>query len=954
MPICIKNLPTLLILLGSLFFNLPAYSQDMAQFKRPADNFRPKVLWQWMGGLISKEGIKKDLQAMADQGIGGVMIMQMPDQEPYPLTWSFRDYPGKVKVLSDEWFALVNFAIGEADKLGLSVKMFLTPGWNYAGGPWVTVDKSMKQLSISKTILKSGESVVLKKAPTRSIWWTTPEWHKDYSRKPEFIHDYYKDIVVLATPHAEAGKIISQQEIIDISTKMQADGTLKWKAPKGEWDIWRIALVSANALNHPAPIETIGQESDRMDPEAIKLVFDGMIGRINREAKAKGYKSFVGFETDSYESGYQDFSLDFAQEFKKRRGYDCTTWLPAWKDRSLVIGSKLQTERFHYDMKMVISALQSERFYGTLKQLGIENQLEWALQPYFTIDLDWRSISGLAQAGSEFWVKDKPIIDGTAAETSVLYGQNVVWAEAFTAEPYESAWRNDPRTMKPVADYAFSKGINDLYMHGFPLNPFSDKYQPGLMMGYWGTNLGRYVTWWPYSLHWHRYLARCAYMLQQGRPTADALVYPSQIETFPHSIESKYRLTALTDDVLLNGLRVKNGMLSLPSGISVKALILNKGMALSPEALRKIRDLVNDGATLIGFPPPAHSVSLKDFPQSDTEVTALIEEIWGKQQIKGKVFSSGYSDEELSKIIGLPDFIGDSILSAHRKIDGGEIFFVTNQKAKALDVELSFDVADLQPQWWDPVNGTTRNINDYRQQGGRTSIPFKFGEHQSGFVVFKKPETRQTVEIRKNSKEAIPQTLTGAWKVQFDTRWGGPGEVKFDTLSDWSVNPNAGIKYYSGTAIYSKIFDLNKSGDYVLSLGEVKNLAEVSLNGKTLGTLWCAPWQLDIPSEWLKAKNNVLEIKVTNTWVNRLIGDEQEPEDCEWIEVNTTGDRTGGYTLGVVGKGLKDLPLWLINDQPRPSSKRYTFSSWHYYNKEAPLMPAGLLGPVNLKPLKAE
>ena len=954
---------TKILLLTLLLAGYLSHAQNTKSFAAPAASFRPKVLWQWSGGMISKEGIRKDLEAMAGQGVGGAMIMQMPDQAPHPLVWSYRNYPGKLRILSNEWFNIVNFAVGEAGRLGLTLEIFLCPGWNYAGGTWVTAEKSLKKLAQSKITVAGPElqNLKLPKAPVPGIWWNLPEWHKDFGRKKEFEKYYYQDVAVIATPHAEAGKPVDLQKIINLTGQMKADGTLNWKVPEGKWDLWRMALVTANALNHPAPIEALGQESDRMDPEAVKLVVEGMVGRIDREAKAKGYHAFKGYETDSYESGYQDFALDYAAEFRKRRGYDCTRWLPAWEDASLIINDSLQTKRFKYDMKITISELQSERFYGTLQKLAKEKNLDWKLQPYFTIGLDWRSISARAHSGSEFWVSDKPILDGTAPETAVLYGQKTVWAEAFTAEADQSAWRNDPKILKPVADFAFSKGINDFYMHGFFHNPFPEKYQPGIQMGYWGTQLSRHVTWWRYSKAWHTYLARCSYLLQQGTPTVDALAYPSAMEVFPHVVESPYRITTLTDDVLLDRLYVKNGRLMLPSGISCPILIINPDRPLRLEALQKIEELVNAGATVVGDAPPAYAASLAGYPQSDAQIKSLIQKLWGSADEhgprevkigKGRLVSGKSVTKALSELLGAPDVTGANVFSAHRNLKNGELFFISNQKDQTLNASLKFKVKGLQPEWWDAITGKTRLLTNFSQEGDRTLIPLSLGSHESGFVVFQKPIITSKNTGDNFPKQKVIQTLKGSWDVSFDSKWGGPAKTQFDSLMDWSKSADSGIRYYSGTAIYTKQFDLTGTLPSILNLGSVHNIAEVTLNGKNIGTIWCAPWQLTISKGLLKLKNNKLEIRVANTWVNRLIGDEQYPEDVELVAVNTTEDRTGGYKQGIIGKGLKDLPDWLIQNTPRPSSKRYTFSSWKFYDRDAPLQTSGLLGPVTLEIIK--
>jgi len=198
---------------------------------------------------------------------------------------------------------------------------------------------------------------------------------------------------------------------------------------------------------------------------------------------------------------------------------------------------------------------------------------------------------------------------------------------------------------------------------------------------------------------------------------------------------------------------------------------------------------------------------------------------------------------------------------------------------------------------------------------------------QSGTYVFKSA-TGQQREV----KVALPppQEITGPWEVSFDPKWGGPATVTFEKLDDWSQRPESGIKYYSGSATYRTKFQAKKSACF-LDLGKVAVLADVKLNGKDLGTLWKPPYRVDV-SEALKNDENTLELKVVNLWINRQIGDEQLPEDC---------DRNANGTL-------KSWPQWIQDGKPSPTG-RFTFSSWKLWKKNDLLVESGLIGPVTLQ-----
>lgn len=283
------------------------------------------------------------------------------------------------------------------------------------------------------------------------------------------------------------------------------------------------------------------------------------------------------------------------------------------------------------------------------------------------------------------------------------------------------------------------------------------------------------------------------------------------------------------------------------------------------------------------------------------------------------------------------------IKSIHRQQQNTNIYFIANISYNAGSATCCFNVTGMQPELWDPVTGTMNNLPQFKMQNGKTCISINFDTAQSFFIVFRKKDARP-VNSRKNFPSYIEKaTIKGAWQVQFAEAWGGPAKpVMFAALTDWTNNANAAIKYFSGTAVYRKSFNLFPSlaGTQTvlyLDLGVVKHIASVKLNHRYLGVVWTAPWHVKIPMGLLKPMGNQLEIEVTNVWANRLIGDEQEPADCKWIP----GYISGGYSL-------KEFPDWFLKKQPRPSKGRYCFTTWNYFTKASPLISSGLLGPVRI------
>jgi hypothetical protein len=310
---------------------------------------------------------------------------------------------------------------------------------------------------------------------------------------------------------------------------------------------------------------------------------------------------------------------------------------------------------------------------------------------------------------------------------------------------------------------------------------------------------------------------------------------------------------------------------------------------------------------------------------------------------KGRVLWGTPLRDVLSTLAVAPDFEARNATAGinyiHRTLGDGELYFVASTGDKPQNADCVFRTTGRQPELWDAVSGERRLLPTFREEFGRTVVPMEFLPRQSFFLSFRKTAAPAASASVNFPRATVVSEVNGPWEVAFDPKWGGPAKIRFDKLLDWTTHADAGIKYYSGKAIYRTTFDAPASRDgtspLYLDLGTVKNLAEVRLNGVELGTVWCAPWSVPV-REHLKPTGNTLEIDVVNLWPNRMIGDEQLPEDCEWQE------------SGHGGKELKSFPAWLIGNQPR-SSGRFTFSSWKHFTKDAPLLPSGLLGPVTLQ-----
>ncbi len=567
-----------------------------------------------------------------------------------------------------------------------------------------------------------------------------------------------------------------------------------------------------------------------------------------------------------------------------------------------------------------------------------------------------------------------------ATSIAHIKGAPVVAAEAFTADHTE-AWKKYPGDMKNQGDWAFCMGINRLIYHTFAHKPFDDKYRPGMTMGPYGVHWDRGQTWWPMVDGYHKYITRCQYLLSQGNPVADILYLtpegapqvflppPTSVEGTPVMPDKKgFNFDGCSPLFLIKNATVKDNRIVFPSGTSYRILVLPKVETMTPELVEKIGSLVKDGAIVYGN-PPKKSPSLTNYPECDRKVKELAESIWavsersidlterlfGKGSIwwngESAMFKSGnkeFSDpaslypdyNETVNIIQkkglLPDFSsGGSIRYTHRALPDRDIYFISNRTGLMVTDTCLFRDGSKNAELWDAVTAKINPLLCFTAKNGSIEVPVRLEPFQSYFVVFYHSERTDNKKFRTpemfRDKKSIKK-LDGKWNVSFDPTWGGPENIQFDSLYDWTKRPDDGIRYYSGIAVYRKSFDLpdnevrSKKSEYYLELGTVKNLAHVKLNGKDLGIIWTAPWQVNI-TDALKSKGNQIEIQVADLWINRLIGDENQPWD-----------------------GVKDgkWPEWLLNGTPR-ESKRFTFTTHRFYKKDDPLVESGLLGPVIIK-----
>ena len=713
---------------------------------------------------------------------------------------------------------------------------------------------------------------------------------------------------------------------------MQPEGTLEWTPPPGNWTVLRFGYSLTGITNHPASPEGTGLEVDKLNREDVKEYMNTYLDNYkNAVGDLMGKRGLRYVISDSWEAGTANWTDDMVAEFTKRRGYDPRPWMPVLAGR--VIESSEDSDRFLWDFRKTLGDLLAENHYDQINDLlhargmghygesheegraFIGDGMEVKRHNDVPMSAMWTQRPGVnnEQYGYNADIRE-------SASVAHIYGQNLVAAESLTAS--SGAWAWSPATLKPTADKELAMGLNRFVLHTSVHQPLLDK-KPGLALGPFGQWFNRNETWAEQAKPWISYLARSSYLLQQGRFGADIVYFYGEDSNLTAlfgrkspDIPAGYNFDYINADALVHVLSVKNGQLATPSGMQYRVLALDPhSQHMSLPVLRKIRDLVQAGAIVAGS-KPTDTPSLSDDPK---EFQNIVDQLWGSGSGNSVGKGRVYGDKNLSEVVTAvgvtPDFdytkpeSDTNLLFVHRKLADGDLYYVDNRNDRDEILDATFRVGGKEAELWHADTGTTEPAS-FQIADGRTTVPLHLEPWGTLFVVFRKAAKTQSRSLPKTVDTTVA-TVEGPWDLSFEPNLGAPAKITVDKLTSWSESSDESIKYFSGKGTYTKTIDASSDwlaqGAHVsVDLGDVKNLAEVSVNGTPFGILWKAPYRVDITSA-LKPGKNTLEIRVTDAWVNRIVGDRQP---------NAT--------------------------------KTYTLTSPKYYKADSKLVAAGLLGPVTI------
>lgn len=760
---------------------------------------------------------------------------------------------------------------------------------------------------------------------------------------------------------------VDPRSIINLTGRMDKDGRIEGPLPAGHWRIIRIGHTSTGHTNYTGG-GALGLECDKFNPEAVRTQFRHWFKAAFDSTDPTLARSVIDFlHIDSWECGSQNWTHTFPEEFRKRRGYDLTPWLLTMT--GVPVGNIQRFEQVLHDVRQTIAELVDDKFYGTLKQeaaaLGCSISAE-SMAPTMTGDgmLHYKHV-GVPMG--EFWFNspthDKPNDMFDAVSAAHVYGKKIIQAEAFTTVRMD--WSEHPGKLKITGDRNLAIGANRLFLHVFTHNPWTDR-RPGMTLDGVGLYYQRDQTWFRQSKAWIDYISRCQALLQWGEPVVDLAVFTGEdlprrsilpdrlVNSLPglfgsdriaseqkrlknegqplrqkpegvsHSANmadpedwidplNGYQYDALHPDALLN-MEVKNGRVGIPGGTYYACIVFPLRHPLMPDdkamglaVARKVLTLLQQGARILMDPSKDHSPALMDDADSLHAVMHRIQAFESKGQIlRLPLTVSDLSAFFLPRDLDIEGIPGRFAWS-HRRSGATDIWFISNQTDQPQNFRARFSAEDELPEYFDPVTG---RIHAFKANvsHGNTIVTLDFAPSQSCFLVFRKKNEAALQPKDTASKNTIP--LKDAWSIRFDHSSGGPvNEVKVDGFQSWTDHPLDSIRYYSGTATYVNHFDLNdlSTAPTTLRLEKLFDIATVRINGIKCGTVWTAPYEIDIFAALKKGRNRI-EIDVTNTWHNRLIYDESLPENKR-ITWTTAPFRLKGQPL--LPAGLAAAPTFI-------------------------------------------
>lgn len=961
----------------------PSLASLRQGFAHPPAEAKLRCYWWWLNGNTDKATITNDLEQMKAKGFGGALLVDangsnQNGNKPVPPGPTFG---------SPAWMNLYVHALKEADRLGLEITLNITSGWNL-GGPEVTPEHASKLLTFTRTDVTGGKRVALQ-LPL-----------------PEIRNDFYRQIAVLAYPlqhgtdlaqqpddgegdrHANgevgATKMRAQPSTLrfrsaaaeagfsmpdatgmlddgitgrgaqsavdpafsdtplaavqDLTSSVDGAGNLAWAAPSGKWEVLRIGYTDSDARVSTSSGAWQGLAIDYLNRDAFEEYWQHTVEPLITAARP--FRSLRYLATDSWELGGTNWTTNFREQFLRLRGYDPVPWLPVIAGR--IVSDRSQSTRFLTDLRRTVADLVVSEHYDIFaakaRERGLGVQAESGGPHGAPIDaLETFRLAAVPQ--TEFWSQNphrntdpERFFTKQAASAAHIYGQRFVAQEGETS--IGPQWSESLATdLKPSFDMAITEGMNRLIWHEFTSSPASTGL-PGQEY-FAGTHLNPKVTWWNAGGAFFDYLNRVQFLMQQGTAVNDVLYfYGDNVPNFvrlksddPAHVLPGYDYDVTDEDALLHTVRIDGGRLRGPSGVEWKLLALPNTGRISLAVLKRVETYVRQGGVIVS-PPPSSTTGLLA-PKESQQFAESVSRIWGANCAseshhaygKGQIFCT-YNTRAALAALNVPPDVTISVPSSsrvaastsevdyiHRRVGSVDIYFLRNGSDHTSQQNVLFRAGAGVPELWDAVSADTAQVPVHSPlPDGRTQISLTLAPFGSAVLVFTRTGTEARTTTLGASTRTLPVNPLCPWSVSFQHDRGAPASsIEVTDLKSWTEWPQRGVRFFSGTATYRTRVTappLEKNEAIWLTFEDVREIARVKVNGHEAGTIWAKPAAVRV-EHLLHPGENTLDIEVTNLWPNRIIGDLQPDATAHFTETNITA-----------------------------------------YSSSSPLLPSGLIGPV--------
>jgi len=904
--------------------DLSRVRQLRAEFQHPPKAYRPMVRWFWPGGDVRNEELKREIRLLDEANFGGAEVQPFSFGLNPEMTAEVRqrvdDY------LTPSFYQHVRAVLEEARQRGLWVDFTFGSGWPFGGGEAITPELASLELRYAHQSMR-GPRHFHGSLPLPPRQTGMPELAELLSGTPATLPPGWRErldkrqklvaVIAVRGKEAEAAPlqqmtitvpdgIVNKTGVLDHETTVvltghvSKDGTLDWDVPEGEWQIFTFAQ-SASDLR---VLGGVGAGPQLVLDHLKRAAFEAHARRVGESARRE-IGEFFGHGLraifcDSLEvEAYLYWTDDFLEQFRQRRGYELAPFLPILKTTSSPQASASNHhsplydygvaaigERVRHDYWQTVSDLMIENMYQPLAQWAAQNHLQSRVQAHGA-PADVMRIYGLSSIP-----ETESLFNGggydflkLAASAGHVYGRPLVSSESFVW--FDQLYQTTPEKIKRYADQLLTAGINEIVDSGFPYE-YMDRPEPGWYPFLWplpfSSHINPHNPFWPYMAALNEYITRLQLISQQGTNVAPVALYRSQLpaegtpgkrEINTRLMEVGYNFDHMNADALLKS-RVENKELVSPGGAHYAALILQSERSIPLEVGERLLDFCQRGLTVIFIrQAPQEESGYLDYPQKTEKIQTLMR---STLQNGGKVVQSAEDAVTALRQSVEPNLRFTGTASApfiEKRIGNIDAFFLCNPTPEARLVETEFRQASS-PEDWDPWTGHIGPLWQFQREGGKVRIGIDLPPYGSKLIVF---EPGAKHEPRVASPAPRERTLAvGAQGWRFHAIGvNGTGkqetaDLRWHQLVDWSQEQ--GLRNFSGRGTYTTHFSLAVSafgkGRHVwLRLGEVKDVAEIKVNGKRGPTLLVHPYESDI-TELVRPGDNTLEITVVNSLNNAM------------------------------------------------------------------------------------